>query len=113
MPEGFKVVRVIESTLFSATILGRVTAYSRDGKTCRPEGCGPLTVFDNEGDARAFLSRYVVNSAALYKCKYGKSRDNDLWQTHGTERVYTFPSPSFPDGTDFADWVELLEEVKQ
>lgn len=76
--------------------------------------CGPLTVFDTIEHARMFLRFCFANTgkqplrfASLFHCEFVRSQYQSLW-VGSSGKVYGVP---FPTGTQFADKIQLLEEI--
>jgi hypothetical protein len=114
--DGFKVVYSLRGLIHS-DILGSCCAdnnrvvYDINRWVFPMVGAGPLAVFRQELDARVFASNNRL-WMAIYKCKYRKSKFNQLWYNMAsTHRTYK-PENELPQGTDFADAVMITEEVK-
>lgn len=102
MEEGFKVVFVQGSELFSVCERLAEVAYAI-GKVTKPlKNCGPLCVFDNEEDARKFK----MGTDAVYKCKYSRSKHDRVWNRDTSTSIMFLPK-----GTVLADEVILTEEL--
>ena len=87
--------------------------YKLNRCTKRNEGCGPLAVFDNIEDALSYPRRsaydFKVNTKyVIFKCYYRESSDKMLWVNN--KKVF---KDYVPDGTAFADTVNLKEIVKE
>lgn len=128
---GFKVVRAsgfneekfssIESIFFGGGVV-----YMKGKKTYRRLCSGALAVFETLSQAQNFREEYTVGDAnEIWRCEYKEEtcdKAKRLFYTllpfkHKTEEefwtyAHTFPKySSYPEGTKFARWVKLIEEV--
>lgn len=101
---GWKVVSKYKYSLFSDCPV----KYSFDHPTFRPEGCGPLAVFDTHKKANIFVTENCVEYyGKIIPCVYKESEDTDLWDDLGSAEGYF----TTPIGTCFADTVILLLSI--
>ena len=119
--DGFKVVLVVPWRDFPAE--SRRSCFAEQCKRLYEPfqwvmpivGAGPLAVLVSENSASNFASNFlngVRSSLRIYKCKYRKSKFNQLWYSMvGQRRTYKYEN-ELPQGTDFADAVMITEEVK-
>jgi len=100
--KGWKII--MSYSRRSCTNDGHEVTYETNEITKRPNGCGPLAVFEIKKMARTFLKKFRWNThdRKIVKCLYKKSEDNHLW-CKGYFRY------GVPNGTRFADEVKCLE----
>lgn len=113
--EGFKVVLENgEGDLVSASYhntVGEITYIP--GEWAVPNtGCGPLAVFDNMFNARA----YTANTPSwrrlrVFNCRYVLSEKDTMYATYSVNEVRILEKNQFPHGTVLASSLMLTTEV--
>ena len=107
---GWKLVKVVGDKYCSYTGLSYESSrfYSIGHRTERPDGCGPLAVFTSKEFAERFLEldKPFNRMHEILPCVYKVSQDDWLWDNCGQMMG------RMPQGTAFADWVEIHEEVE-
>ena len=99
---GFKVYRI-------GHITKRSPGYIR-GVVTRLRKYGPLAVFKHINMAISYINYDVEDPLVVFKCRYIKSTDDDLWLPgYRQRRLNRFARIA---GTYYADEVELVEEVE-
>jgi hypothetical protein len=116
--DGFKVLRISNRHLVSATTIGESLRYYTNRKNYPKPGNGPLCVFKTLYHASKFVEdlvsarfdfdagKYVV----IYECEYETSRRRKIW---------TIDDPSgrllydLPQDKALAEWVWLVKRVKE
>ena len=120
---GIKICSEYFDDYRSAFDCGKTVDYERYEWRSRPEKCGPLAVFENVREAVDFLVScgwlevydekidYSESNGeyrkVLFKCKYKKSKDVDLW-----DEYCEMSSNELPRGTILADEVMILEMIE-
>lgn len=107
MAYGYKLVRYDKwGHPHSAYTLGRVIRYHLRKPTFPHKGDGPLAVFKSYIKLMRYV-RSTTSNRKVFRCRYKVTRGKrGLWC--GSVCRYG----AFPVGTDFADSVTLLYEVK-
>jgi hypothetical protein len=109
--EGFKVFHVNKNGEFSSCLtLGDVIEYKKEGKTYRNENHGGLAVFTEMRHALAFLQHNSgLQPKVVAPIKYKQSEVRKLFFYRCIDGVVEKVEwdDYIPDGTDFADWVEI------
>jgi len=112
---GYKVLCKISDYLYSFNMFlsnYKVIRYYEEYWNKRHKKDGPLAVFDNIKDVKEFISnnnycnRCKDGNLVVYKVKYVPSKERYLYYHNGDRRT------DLPSGTDFADEVYLLKEIK-
>lgn len=113
--DGYKVVRKQKSRYISFGLSGKgCKVYAIGHVTRRTRGNGALAVFSSRRLADNFLISQghsdIFGKAFVKPCRYVPSADRGLWfVTFLGNRIRAVGM--LPDGTRFADAVELIEEV--
>jgi hypothetical protein len=102
--KGYKVVSNNLKSPY-ADFYGGEVKYKIGKKTKPKKGNGPLSVFT---ELESTLHFRGVDER-VFKCIYKKSESNSLWTIE--KGIRRSRDCFFPDNTDFADWVELTEEI--
>ena len=113
---GYKVVLKGKKIHYSATWLGCFAPthlrerfkYCKERITKRRKGWGPMAVFISFMDAVDFQHLVTHPSIAIFKCWYLPSKTRSLYVSTRRSRTNIVPA-----GTDFADKVKLLKEVRE
>lgn len=101
-------------TSFCAPSLGAITYPI--GKWVGPRFyCGPLAVFDTLENALQFMrlyygiesKRFLPPGYAFFNCLFIRSRYQTFW-AGAAGKIHC---PPFPTGTQFADLLQLVEEI--
>ena len=107
---GYKVVQLTAAGTRSSLYVqctGRVPYHP--GQTARPmPGAGPLAVFMRQADAVRFAGG-MCDRAEVWRVRYVRSEWEALWVPGMAARI---PPESCPFGTDFADEVTPLRQVR-
>jgi len=100
---GYKIVK---KDLTSSFMNGYASVQYKIGKWVYPKkDCGPLAVFTNLNDAKENFRNNLHNK--IFRCKYKISHISHL-----ANKYRIMPAYFLPYGTDFAESVKLLEEIK-
>ncbi len=112
--DGFKVVRDYDGCLYSLmaqAMGGQTVCYHETAPNTPPDGAGPFAVFDDALMARDFAAP-SGSAAAVYACRYKKSRARTLWPDHWRPwHGARFSLRTCPAGTVLADEVILEERL--
>lgn len=115
--KGYKTVRsgLLKGSFLSISYGGIKLEYRLGVITNRPEGQGPLAVFDTLESALDFAKSMGSDPAdnsflRIFLCEFSPSKDDKLWFNHYGEPVYN--TRNLPQGTLFADSVSLIEEIR-
>lgn len=106
----YKIVKVKDGKLLSATNYGTVTEYFLNSYVERASSNGPFAVFNNLMQARAFMttSLYLIqNNYQIYECKIIKSKEDCVYRQRGG----IIPIDQLPMGTILADAVKLTKLI--
>jgi hypothetical protein len=85
--------------------------YNKDGKTERKDGNGAIAVFKKYESVLRFMNEYTYTNRVIVGCRYKPSETKQLFYLYccnGKVRKSEMISMLLPEGTDFADWVELI-----
>ena len=117
--EGYKVVTVTKNKKLTGAIIclddigdsAGAVHYSVRQWTYPKSHCGPLAVFENEGQAQEFINRNVPITGRIYKCQFVESAVERLYRRIcGGQSVR---DSWLPAGTIFAKKVKLIKQVKK
>lgn len=113
---GYKIVNRHGSLLMSGFIMHNRKIYGIGRTTVRTRGCGPLGLWKRKRVAIDYMNAYSDNldyRSELYRATYIESADTGFWlpQLNGLGEAIFAPDNLIPNGTMFADEIELLEKV--
>jgi len=127
---GYKVVyKALQTDIYFSCIMTDITErviYKPNKYTSRRyKNWGPLAVFKTLKSAKIFFNNYFTGikcyTYKIFKCKYKVSKQKELWRYNSffvprinRSKMITLKESMTnpPKGTDFANQVMLLEEVK-
>lgn len=129
MPIAFKVCRLIDGELISATDCGELTKYALNSPTRPNRGCGPLALFETLEQAKNFVqqernsgtSGQAAYNYQIFKCVYTPSTYTALWPYrplktefiyYGDPKTHLRVIQRYAPGAILADEVTLLEQVQ-
>jgi hypothetical protein len=103
----YKVVRSDMSSVIMNHHNGLI--YELNIRTFPKNGNGPCAVFNSFKTALYFTDARF-SPTRIFKCEIKKSKHKMLWYINVFNQKIICNYP--PDGTVYADWVKLIEEVK-
>jgi len=112
--KGYKVVRTFKTgKIISAYSDGHIVEYKIGEWVKRPDGCGPLAVFNTLENAKDFVFKGTFGpTRKIFLCEYESSILNYLWCRYTLQdKKMRREKHLLPIGTQLAERVMLIREV--
>ncbi len=109
--KGFKVTNGSLRSIIAGVSEEGGVQYEIGVKAFPAKDWGPLAVFKDLPSAKQFAYKHFGLASRIFQCFYKKSKRRRLVEI-GTYGITKSPLSRLPEGTDFADYVVLEEEIK-